>query len=176
MPHAKTTAPRAQLNPGPAMESSERGKPLTLFNHVSRWAVLSCLVYLFTAFTAGEVFPFSRFSMYASLDDRVHRHGDVSRSAVITARVNGKRVRPEDYHHFTGLDPALLIAPCGWANTMQYRVHEVSLWLRRHSRPRGSAEGPDVMEVGFLLIESRDGVHRTESWRPVTRGNAWPLF
>lgn len=170
---------------GPEMDTDESRPTATPPTRVSRWAVLSCILYLSVAFSSGGVFPFSPFSMYAHIGSRVPaRKGptpkgapreDIGpRAAIITAKVDGEFVRAENLERFSGLDAASLVPPRGWSSSMQYRIDEVLLWLHRNEMPPDEALGPLEVEIGFLLVEfSPDGI-RSQRWKPVTQGHAWP--
>jgi len=108
--------------------------------------------YLALALLVGEVFPFSRFDMYAGIADR-------QEAAVPMARVGERWVSVFDYSCFDGPIPARDFRAV--PSSMNYRVFQDAAWVRDHQ-----GQGGDVtLEVGWLWLRRTDsGI--TESFEP----------
>ena len=128
------------------------------------WSLASCAVFVLGSLIVGEVFPFSRFDMYATKID--HHAG------AVPAFWSGDRlVNPEHYRDFVGIQPDALDhppAPC----SMEYAVRDGQRWIRSHAAPAGSPEGPSDFRAGFIVVEQAADGSISHRDVVVTRGTA----
>lgn len=110
----------------------------------------------------GEVFPFSRYSMYAKLRGRTE-------GAVLSVRADGAEVDVARLHEFVGID-AEKVDTAGYPCSQSWVVTEARRWITDH--PGSSAASPEVdVEIGFRILHL-DKFTLHERWVPLTRGRA----
>jgi hypothetical protein len=132
---------------------------------VSRAAALAFALVLAAGLVLGEVFPFSRFDMYARAAGR--REG-----AVPLVLADGREIEIERLRGFSAIDATTLL-PAGIPCSMEYRVHEIERWIATHPAPRDGAPGPLHVWIGYRVLSLADGrVH--ERRVVVAEGRAWP--
>ena len=106
-------------------------------------AIVAALVYGAISWRLGDVFPFSRYAMYADLGGR-------DEGAVLYVRVDGRDVGFDEVVAWHGVDPEAIepfTVPC----SLHWVVFEAQRWISEHSAP--TAEGsPDAVEIGFRLL------------------------
>lgn len=106
-----------------------------------RAALAAFAVFFVGGLDVGELYPFSRFSMYAAIAPR-------EEAAIPTFRADGRDVAPEALTGFFGLDPEGLAAPEGIVTTTDHILRERAAWLRAHA---GTTPGPVTVEIGWEL-------------------------
>jgi len=111
----------------------------------------------------GEVYPWSRYSMYADLGQRDH-------GAVPLVRVDGQQADLRDYVAFADLDPAAFRPPPDVPCSMLYVFDQQSEHVRGRLR---AGPGPLPVEIGVLLVRPGRGGPQVEE-RVLQRGSAWP--
>ena len=114
--------------------------------------------YAVTSWLVGDVFPFSRYAMYAKLRGRTE-------GAVLYVRFDGDFVDVHRLVDFDGVD-ATRIASAGWPCSLEWQVVEARRWVEAHA-----GGGTEPVEIGFRLIRVRDGAIE-ETLSPVTSGRA----
>ena len=129
-------------------------------------APLAALLYILISLAIGDWFPFSRYSMYASIGRRDH-------GAAPYFKANGEFVRIDHYGDFSGLDLEAMY-PRGIPCSLEWQVHEARRWIQRHPAPAGQAEGEAVVpvEFGFRLIWVDEQGRLTMTLRPTMQGHA----
>jgi hypothetical protein len=127
------------------------------------WALGSFAVFLAGGLVLGEVFPFSRYDMYADIAAR-------DRGAVPVFRADGRTVEPTAFRAFHGLDPARFRSPEGVVCTMDYVVNERAAYVA--ARP-ADEPGPVRIVVGFDRVRVEDG-HVVHELLVTDEGTAWP--
>ncbi len=130
---------------------------------LSRPAVTAFVVYLLGGLLLGEVFPFSRYTMYADIAARDY-------GAVPVFLVDGAESEPSAFSSFHALDPSAFVAPTGVVTAMDYVTRDWGDQVRR--RP-ASSPGPLVVEVAYDLVRVRGGEVQRQRI-VVARGTAWP--
>jgi hypothetical protein len=101
-------------------------------------------IYVIVSLAVGDLFPFSRYSMYASLSGR-------EEGAVLYVRAGERFVAPDELVQVHGLDvPALdpKRVPC----SQQWVVYEAQRWLETHSVADPPEHGVPV-EVGYRMLK-----------------------
>jgi hypothetical protein len=129
-------------------------------------ALAAALAYIVISLVIGDIFPFSRHSMYASTAMR-------DKGAVPLMLADDKPAELDDYHRFVGIDPDQLYPsqlPC----SLEWQVHEASRWLRDKAAEPDSGPGPVKISWGFVILRVMDDGTIQERWRPVQEGSAWP--
>ncbi|MFM2248712.1 MAG: hypothetical protein RL071_4787 [Pseudomonadota bacterium] len=111
----------------------------------------------------GEVYPWSRYTMYADLGQRDH-------GAVPLVRVDGQQADLRDYVAFADLDPAAFRPPPDVPCSMLYVFDQQSEHVRGRLR---AGPGPLPVEIGVLLVRPGPGGPQVEE-RVLQRGSAWP--
>jgi hypothetical protein len=106
-----------------------------------RVALAAFAVFVVGGLELGEVYPFSRFSMYAAIAPR-------EEAAIPTFRADGRDVAPEALTGFFGLDPDRLAAPEGVVTTTDYILRERAAWIRAQT---ATTPGPVRVEIGWEL-------------------------
>ncbi|MBM4367899.1 MAG: hypothetical protein FJ102_16925, partial [Deltaproteobacteria bacterium] len=114
---------------------------------LSRPAVTAFIAYLLGALVLGEVFPFSRYTMYADIAARDY-------GAIPVFVVDGSERDPSTLHAFHDLDPAEFVAPAGVVTAMDYVTRGWADLVRR--RP-ATAPGPLAVEVAYDLVRVQGG-------------------
>lgn len=125
-------------------------------------ALAGMFVYGVVSLLVGDRFPFSRYSMYARLDQR--REG-----AVLYVRAGERFVVADELEVVHGLDvPALdpKRVPC----SQQWLVYEAQRWLTNHS-VAAPPEGGIPLELGYRILSVDDAGALSERLAPVTRGS-----
>lgn len=126
------------------------------------WAFTAFFTYMAVSLLVGDTFPFSRYSMYAKLRNRVE-------GAVFAVRVAGQLVPVGELERFVGVDPAK-VDPEGYPCSQQWVVYEARRWIEAN----GAAEADDTsveVEVGFRILRLERFVLQ-ERWAPLTSGRA----
>lgn len=125
---------------------------------LSRVAPVALIAWATAGLAVGEVYPFSRFRMYAA--------PPAGPTAVPVFQAGGVDADPRRYRDFLGLegDWGTPPAPC----TMGYRVDQL-----RHqvATSRGREPGPVKVALGWRVI-GPDGT--VGDFLPVAEGTAWP--
>jgi hypothetical protein len=130
--------------------------------------MIAFVVYAAGSWILGEVYPFSRFDMYASSAGR-------SEGAVPVFLVEGREVDVTDYDLFSGIDPDALLppdVPC----SMEYVVRDAARWIASHRKSETQPEGPVTITIAYriLSIDETDGASTLrERTRVVAEGRAW---
>lgn len=107
-----------------------------------RVSVAAFAVFFVGGLDLGELYPFSRFSMYAAIAPR-------DEAAIPTFRADGRDVPPEALTDFFGLDPDNLAAPVGVVTSTDHVLRERAAWIRAH---QATTPGDVKVEVGWSLI------------------------
>jgi hypothetical protein len=115
-------------------------------------------VYALTSWLVGDIFPFSRYAMYAGLRGRTE-------GAVLYVRVGEAFVDVQELLDFDGVDPAKIQVQ-GWPCSQEWQVVEARRWVEAHP-----GSGREAVEVGFRVIRVREGAIE-ERLVPVTTGRA----
>jgi hypothetical protein len=130
-------------------------------------APLAALVYIGVSLLIGDWFPFSRYSMYASIGRRDH-------GATPYFKAAGEFVRIDLYGEFLGLELSGMY-PQGTPCSLEWQVHEARRWIKQHPAPDGPLPSPEArvpVEFGFRLLWVDDAGHLTEKLRPTLQGTA----
>jgi len=131
----------------------------------SRPALVSLLAYGLLAVVVGEVWPLSRFPMYAHLPVT---------GAVPVVEVEGAWVVPEDLTAFHGCSGPQIRIPSGVPHRVGWRLDEIARWVKAHS---ATSPGPVQVRFGYRVVQVTDQGPRlddnfvelcagTASWRP----------
>ncbi len=132
---------------------------------MSRAAALAFVLVVVGGLVLGEVFPLSRFDMYARAAGR--REG-----AVPFVLADGREIAIEDLSEFSALDAQALLPP-GMPCSMEYRVHEMQSWILTHPAHAGTTPGPLRVQVGYRVLSIAGGrLHERRVL--VAEGRAWP--
>lgn len=126
------------------------------------WAAAAMVVYMLVSFRVGDRFPFSRYSMYASVRQRTE-------GAVFSVRVGGVETPVARLDRFVGIDPDAL-SPRGFPCSQEWVVWEVRRWVGDHLADRADADAVAV-ELGFRLVRLQDG-RLEERFVPLAAGRA----
>jgi hypothetical protein len=124
-------------------------------------ALVACVLYVAVSLVVGDRFPFSKYSMYASLGQR-------SEGAVLYVQAGACFVSPDQLEAVHGLDvPALdpKRVPC----SQQWVVYEAQRWLENHGVDAPPADGVEV-EVGYRMLKVEDDGSVSMNLHPVTSG------
>ncbi|MDP2307392.1 MAG: hypothetical protein Q8P18_15305 [Pseudomonadota bacterium] len=106
-------------------------------------AICAALVYGLVSWRVGERFPFSRYAMYADLEDR--REG-----AVLVVHADGREVEFQDVTAWYGITPEA-IEPFSVPCSLHWVVFEAQRWIR--DRTAASPDGLTVrVEVGYRIF------------------------
>jgi hypothetical protein len=114
---------------------------ITALDPPRRVALAAFAVFFVGGLDVGELYPFSRFSMYAAIAPR-------EEAAIPTFRANGQDVEPEALTGFFGLNPDGLAAPEGVVTSTDHVLRERAAWIRANTAP---APGPVTVEIGWEL-------------------------
>lgn len=124
------------------------------------WALAGFVVFAVIGWFVKNLYPFSAYSMYASV-------AAMRRSHVPKFWAAGEEARVSDYVDFEGIDADAMMpahTPC----TLTWIVHEAKRWVSEHSGTGGDVE----VEWGFIRVDIReDGGVDSEKW-VVCRGRA----
>jgi hypothetical protein len=124
-------------------------------------AIVTAVVYGLVSWRVGDLFPFSRYAMYADLGGRAE-------GAVLVVRAGGREVEFHEVVAWFGVDPELIepfTVPC----SLHWVVFEAQRWIAGHTRP--TREGLDVpIEVGYRILKVTPGVVEE---RFEARGAGW---
>jgi hypothetical protein len=133
--------------------------------------MIAFLVYAAGSWILGEVYPFSRFDMYASSAGR-------SEGAVPVFLVDGKDIDITDYDLFTGIDPDLrTLLPPDVPCSMEYIVRDAARWIAEHRAAPHQPDGPAKITIGYRILSIDDSAGAStlrERMRIVAEGRAWP--
>ncbi len=130
------------------------------------WASAAMCTYVLVSLAVGDRFPFSRYSMYASLKGRVQ-------GAVLYVEADGVAVDIARLWRFSGVDPTR-IDPRGHPCSQEWAVYEVRRWVAEHLEaglPLPEEAGRVPVEIGFRLV-SVEGFKLHEDRVLLTRGSA----
>ena len=111
------------------------------------WAPLTAAVYTAISLAVPNVFPFSRYRMYASAARR--RVG-----AVPFFRAGGVEVSINDIlvlRDCSGIDPES-IWPKNLPCSMEWQLIQFQLWLRGHLAEKALVPGPVRIEFGYRIV------------------------
>ncbi|MCK6515497.1 hypothetical protein L6R46_10645 [Myxococcota bacterium] len=106
-----------------------------------RVALAAFAVFFVGGLNVGELYPFSRFSMYAAIEPR-------EEAAIPTFRADGRDVEPEALTGFFGLNPNGLAAPEGIVTSMDHVLRERAAWIGANT---ATTPGPVTVEIGWEL-------------------------
>lgn len=106
-----------------------------------RVGIAAFAVFFVGALDVGELYPFSRFSMYAAIAPR-------EEAAIPTFRADGQDVSPEALTSFFGVNPEGLAAPEGIVTSTDHVLRERAAWIRAHT---ATTPGPVTVEIGWEL-------------------------
>lgn len=101
-------------------------------------ALCAGLAYAGLSWALADVFPFSRYSMYAKLRDR-------HEGAVLVVLADGREVEATDVVAWHGVDPAAIepfTVPC----SLHWVVFEAQRWIGTRT-----AASPDGLEVSLVV-------------------------
>ena len=115
------------------------GDTQTVFG-VSPPAVLAMGLYMTIAVTVGEVWPFSRFAMYASIPKN---------AAVPMIKVDGIDHHAEEFVDFFGCERAQIRIPEGIPSRVGWRQNEIGQWVDRH---RADIPGDVSLHFGYQMV------------------------
>lgn len=132
----------------------------------TRAAAAAFACYVAMAWLVGERFPFSRFSMYASL-------GTYRQSHVPVFLADGHPAEARSFHRFAGIDPEV-IAPGTRICSLNHRIDEDARWIAAHRAGVGEAPGPVMVAYGFVPIRLEEDRIERGRVEIVARGTAWP--
>jgi len=125
-----------------------------------RTAAIAFLAYFTTSWIIGEQWPFSRYAMYATVERD---------SFAPVTRVDGKRVRLESLHRFTGCDNYIDVPP-GIPSRTGWRSQEMHTWIANR---RSDTPGPVAFEIVMSpVVIGEDGPYIGDESRPVCQGTA----
>ena len=111
-------------------------------------AVVAMLLYIAISLAVGDVFPFSRYSMYASLTNR-------SEGAVFFVRTGERFIAADELEAVHGIDvPALdpKLVPC----SQQWLVYEAQRWLESHLVDAPPEDSVPI-EIGYRMLRVEKG-------------------
>jgi hypothetical protein len=128
-------------------------------------AVLSAFAYGLVSWFAKDVYPFSRYAMYADLLGR-------DQGAVLVIRLAGREVAFHDVVDWYGIDPASL-DPADVPCSLQWVALEAQRWVQRHSVATPAA-GALPVEVGYRILSIATGGQVDERFEPRGHGSARP--
>jgi len=106
-----------------------------------RVALAAFAVFFVGGLDVGELYPFSRFSMYAAIESR-------EEAAIPTFRANGQDVSPAALTGFFGVNPDGLAAPEGVVTSTDHVLRERAAWIRANT---ATTPGPVTVEIGWEL-------------------------
>lgn len=125
-------------------------------------ALTAFAVYVLVSLGLGDVYPFSRYSMYARLTTR-------KEGAVLYVRAGDRFVAPDDLDEVCGLDvDALDPIRHGIPTSHEWVSHEAMRWLRQRSRHH-VMDGV-VVEVGYRMLRIDETGRLHERLWPRTTG------
>ena len=118
------------------------------------WAFAGFLFYLVVGHLTVNMYPFSAYSMYASVPK-------MNRSGVPTFFVNNREAVLCEYVDFIGINPKQLL-PLGMECTLTWMVAEAERWISEHSTSETSREHIDVAWGYQVVTVHDDGQISTE--------------
>ena len=127
-------------------------------------AIVGLVVYGLLSAVIGEVWPLSRFAMYA------HIPRD---AAVPILEVDGRAYPPEDLVDFHGCNPKNIRIPRGVPSRVGWRQDEIARWVTAH----GAEEPGDVVtHFGYrMLVIDETGPRLDDTFVELCTGTArWP--
>lgn len=130
-------------------------------SNLSRAALVSMLTYLTLAAAVGEVWPFSRFTMYARLPEE---------AAVPVLEVNGDPVFPEQLVDYYGCNASQVRIPEEIPSRTGWRQEQIIRWVTTHS-----ADTPGDVEVQFgyrMLLVDEGGPRLDDTFVELCAGSA----
>ena len=128
-----------------------------------RTAAVAFGLYLAASLAVGDVFPLSRYSMYADV-------GRYRESYVPVFLAQGRPANPRDYHRFAGIEPDDM-GPGARIGSHNYRVDEDRRWIASHST---TEIGPVPVAYGYRSVRLTNGEIVYGPMDIVARGTAWP--
>jgi hypothetical protein len=130
----------------------------------SRPALAGFLAYGLLSWTLGEVWPLSRFPMYAHLP----REG-----AVPVLIVEGEEVRPEELVDFHGCSAAQVRIPSGVPHRVGWRLDEIGRWVTAHTAHTATQPGELEVSFGYRVLRiTPEGPRLDEQVVELCRGTA----
>lgn len=122
-------------------------------------ALGAALVYGVISWRVGDLFPFSRYAMYADLNGRAE-------GAVLVVRAGGREVDFHEVVAWHGIDPALIepfTVPC----SLHWVVFEAQRWIGA----RTTAAPLDVpIEIGYRILRCAPSGVVSERFEPRATG------
>ena len=114
-----------------------------------------------TAGMVGEVWPFSRFPMYAHIPKK---------AAVPVLKANGTDHFPEQFVGFYGCEAPQIRIPQAVPSRVGWRQNEIGHWVSRNS---SETPGDVPVEFGYQMVVLDDGRPRLDpQFVPLCRGTA----
>ncbi|MEZ4442086.1 MAG: hypothetical protein R3B72_23535 [Polyangiaceae bacterium] len=122
------------------------------------WGPLAAVLYGVICLAVENVFPFSRYALYA-------RSGVRTKGAVPTFWAEGEPALIADYEEFHGIDPETIYPQHDDLQcSLEWPVREAQDWLRRHRLPEPPEDAARVeVRYGFRVLEVNDAGDLTES-------------
>ena len=105
---------------------------------------MSLMVYTLLAVLFGEVWPLSRFTMYAHLP---------TDAVVPVLRVNGQAHYPEELVDFHGCSSSAIRIPSGVRCRVGWRQDEIARWVSSHS---ASQPGDVRVQFGYQWLRASE--------------------
>ncbi len=130
------------------------------------WAPLGFAVYAAISLRVGNLFPFSKYSMYASSPNR-------RRGAVPVLLLDGEPVHWTRYERISGLRSQDMYPP-GLPCSLEWMVLEAKRWVDDHTAEPGDAPGPVHLTWGFRILTLGDDHELSESLQVIGTAQAWP--
>ena len=147
------------MNPLTQRMLSLRG--IKMAKQVSRPAALSMGLYIVLASVIGEVWPFSRFTMYSHIP---------TDAAVPVLEVNGEAHFPEELVDYYGCTAAQVRIPRGVPSRVGWRQAQIGQWVSTHT-----ADSPGDVAVRFgyrMLLTDGGGPRLDETFVELCSGSA----
>jgi hypothetical protein len=149
----------------PYLVSHDRYAPVVLDLPLAWWAPLGFLVYAAISLRVGSLFPFSKYSMYASSPNR--RQG-----AVPVLLCDGEPVSWSAYERISGLRSRDMYPP-GLPCSLEWMVLEAKRWVDDHPAVAGEPPGPVQLTWGFRMLTLGDDHELREDLRVIGKAQAW---
>ena len=132
----------------------------------NRYALGAFIAVLVGTLLLGETFPFSRFSMYASVGPRTE-------TAVPVFWADGRVVDPKRYERFQGLDLAQVLVPKTLPSSLNYKTDDAYRWISEHLARADEPGGPVRFAAGYITVRLTPGGPLTHEPHVLTEGRAW---
>ena len=128
---------------------------------LAAWALLAFLAYGVLGILLGDVFPFSRYGLYASAPAR-------EKGAVPVFLAEGREARIADFESFDGIETGAMY-PEGYPCSLEWMVREAQAWVDDH---RGAGPGPVPVAWGFRVLQVGEDGTVTENLEVLCEGTA----